>query len=68
MISFHDAFSNSTLDVVLADASIAFPYDRSIHGDDWLAALRSTDAERSVAFFGRSPKKSDYVQLTCRTC
>jgi hypothetical protein len=65
MVSFHEAFANSSLDVVLADASITFPYDRGTQGDDWLAALNSTDAERSVAFFGQCPrKKSDYVQLT----
>ena len=55
MIPFQDAFTSSTLDVVLADASIAFPYDHDTHGDDWLAALQSTDAERSVAFFGECP-------------
>ncbi|KAF9792921.1 TRAPP trafficking subunit Trs65-domain-containing protein [Thelephora terrestris] len=51
MISFQDAFANSTLNVVLADTSIAFPYDDDIQGDDWLTALKSTDVERSVAFF-----------------
>jgi hypothetical protein len=56
MISFQDAFTNSTLDVVLADASIAFPCDHTIQGDDWLIALTSSDAERSIAFFGESPK------------
>jgi hypothetical protein len=56
MISFQDAFTNSTLDVVLADTSIAFPYDHDIQGDDWLTALKSPDAERSVAFFGGSSK------------
>ena len=54
MISFQDAFTNSTLDVVLADTSIAFPYDHDTLGDDWLAALKSADAERSIAFFGGS--------------
>jgi hypothetical protein len=63
MISFQDAFANSTLNVVLADTSIAFPYDDDIQGDDWLTALKSTDVERSVAFFGGSLQKSDYVQL-----
>lgn len=59
MISFQDAFTNSTLDVLVVDASIAFPYDHDIQGDDWLTALKSTDAERSVAFFGGSIQKSD---------
>jgi len=54
MTSFQDAFTNSTLDVVLADTSIHFPYDYCIQGDDWLGALTSTDTERSVAFFGES--------------
>ncbi|KAF9650873.1 hypothetical protein BDM02DRAFT_3092274 [Thelephora ganbajun] len=54
MISFQDAFTSSTLDVVLADTSIPFPYDHDTQGDDWLAALKSTDAERSVAFFDES--------------
>jgi len=52
MIPFQDAFTNSTLDVVLADTSIAFPYDHDTQGDDWLTALRSADVERSAAFFG----------------
>lgn len=52
MISFQDAFTNSALDVVLADTSIAFPYDHDIQGDDWLTALQSPGTERSVAFFG----------------
>ena len=58
MVSFHEAFANSSLDVVLADTSITFPYDRGTQGDDWLAALNSTDAERSVAFFGQCPRKN----------
>lgn len=56
MTSFQDAFTNSSLGVVLADTSIAFPYDHDIQGDDWLTALKSTDAERSVAFFGEPPR------------
>lgn len=54
MTSFQDAFTGSMLDVAAADTSIVFPYDHDIQGDDWLAALKSTDAERSVAFFGGS--------------
>ena len=56
MTSFQDAFTNSSLGVVLADTSIAFPCDHDIQGDDWLTALKSTDAERSVAFFGEHPR------------
>lgn len=56
MIPFQDAFTSSALDVVLADTSIAFPYDNDTEGDDWLTALRSADAERSVAFFGGCSK------------
>lgn len=71
MISFQDAFTNSTLDVVLADTSIAFPYDHDIQGDDWLTALKSTDAERSVAFFGGSSKNrftfNSPVRGVCQT-
>lgn len=44
------------LGVVLADTSIAFPYDHDIEGDNWLTALNSIDAERSVAFFGEPPR------------
>ena len=58
MTAFQDAFANSTLGVVLADTSIAFPYDYDTEGDDWLTALKSTDAERSVAFFGKSPRNA----------
>lgn len=67
MISFQDAFTNSTLNVSAVDTSIAFPYDNDIQGDDWFAALESADAERSVAFFGRfTAKHQIYVQLTQR--
>lgn len=54
MISFQDAFTNSALDVLAVDTSIAFPYDYDIQGDDWLTVLKSADTERSVAFFGGS--------------
>ena len=56
MIPFQDAFTSSTLNVVLADTSITFPYDHDTQGDDWLSALQSTDADRSVAFFGECPR------------
>ena len=59
MISFQDAFTNSSLDVSAVDTSIPFPYDHDIQGDDWLTALKSTGAERSVAFFGGSIQKPD---------
>ena len=71
MISFQDidAFTNSTLNVSAVDTSIAFPYDNDIQGDEWLTALESADAERSVAFFGRSTAKHRiYVSLTQRLC
>lgn len=58
MTSFQDAFTSSTLGVVLADTSIAFPFDNDTEGDDWLTALKSTDAERSVAFFGEPPRNA----------
>lgn len=58
MISFQDVFTNSTLDVALTDTSIAFPHDHDTQADDWLTTLKSTDTERSVAFFGRSSRKS----------
>lgn len=39
-----NVFTNSTLDVFAVNASVPFPYDRDIQGDDWLTALKSTDA------------------------
>ena len=63
MISFQDAFTNSTLDVVVVDTSVPFPYDYDTQGDDWLKILESTDTERSVAFFGESVRKPD-LRLT----